>query len=513
MAKKQESADVAVLEKEDVKPNVGLDNFLKVMRIDSSETNALVTVENEDDFLPFGEDMNISDQKRFITSLALLVWNVERSPNDDRLDKGKIQELISIIDEKVNDQLNEIIHHEKFQKLEATWRGLFDLLESINFRQNMTLDILDVSKDEIGEDFENNSVDFTGCSLFKKVYTDEYDQYGGKPYGTIIGLYEFEHTPRDETWLKYMGKVASVAHAPFISTVSHRFFGCDTIEELSSIKDLEGLMSHPKYGSFNALRDSEEAAYLGLCLPQYIVRLPWDPQKNPCNEINFREYTWGGDNSKYLWGNPALLFAKNLGRSFKEAGWCQYIRGPKGGGIISGLPVHTFNIRGEEEIKIPTEMAIPDYRELEFANCGFIPLIYRKGTADACFFSAQSLKKPKKFTDPKDSENAQLACNLPYTYSITRIAHYVKCMAREYIGSSADAAYIQDKLSRWINNYVTTVVNPDDKTLAYYPFKAASISVEPRDGQIGWYHCSICVLPHIQMEGIDVELRLESRLG
>lgn len=513
MATKTESPEVAVLDKEEAKPDVGLANFLKVMRIDSSETSALVPVEGEEDFLSFGEDMNISDQKRFITSLALLIWNIERSPDDDRLDKGKIEELISHIDQKVNDQLNEIIHHEKFQKLEANWRGIFDLLEITNFRQNMTLDLLDASKEEIGEDFENNSVDFTGCALFKKVYTDEYDQFGGKPYGSMIGLFEFEHTPSDETWLKYMGKVANVAHTPFISSVSHSFFGCDTVKELASIKDLEGLMNHPKYGSFSALRDSEEAAYLGLCLPRYIVRLPWDPQKNPCNEINFREYTWGDDNSKYLWGNASLLFAKNLARSFKQSGWCQSIRGPKAGGLVSGLPVHTFNIRGEEEIKIPTEMAIPDYRELEFANCGFIPLIYRKGTADACFFSAQSLKRPKKFTDPKDSENAQLACNLPYTFSITRIAHYVKCIAREYIGSSADAPYIESKLNRWINNYVTTVVNPDDLTLAYYPFKAAEISVEPRDGQIGWYSCSISVLPHVQLEGIDVELRLESRLG
>ena len=510
MAKsKQES--VAVLEKESVKNSVGLDAFLKIMKIDSTEQNTLVST--SEGFLPFSEDMDSSDQKRFVTSLALLLWNVSRDEGDDRLNKAKIQELIAQIDRKVNDQLNEIIHHEKFQKLESTWLGLFDLLESINFRGNMSLDILDVSKDELGEDFENNSVDFTGCSLFKKVYTDEYDQYGGKPYGAIVGLYSFEHTPRDETWLKYMGKVASVAHAPFISSVSPRFFGCDTIEELANIRDLEGLMSHPKYGSFNALRDSEEAAYLGLCLPAYIVRLPWDPVTNPCNEINFKEYTWGEDASKYLWGNPSILFSKNLGRSFQESGWCQHIRGPKGGGIIQGLPVHAFNIRGEEEIKIPTEMAIPDYRELEFANCGFIPLIYRKGTADACFFSAQSLKRPKKFTDPKDSENAQLACNLPYTFSITRIAHYVKCIAREYIGSSADAPYIQNKLNKWINNYVTTVVNPDDKTLAYYPFKAASIEVSEKEGQIGWYHCSISVLPHIQMEGIDVELRLESRLG
>jgi type VI secretion system protein ImpC len=200
-------------------------------------------------------------------------------------------------------------------------------------------------------------------------------------------------------------------------------------------------------------------------------------------------------------------------KSFETSGWCQYVRGPKGGGLVQGLPVHTFNIRGEDEIKVPVEMTIPDFRELEFANCGFIPLIYKKGTGDACFFSAQSLKRPKKFLDPKDSENAQMVCNLPYTFSITRIAHYVKSIARDNIGAAADANYIQSVLDRWIMNYVTTVTNPDDLTLRYYPFKAASIEVKEKEGKIGWYDCSICVLPHLQMEGLDVELRLESRLG
>ncbi len=490
-------------------PGFSLDSILNVMRLKCTEESTMPMI--AENFQPL-EDTS-SDDRRFVSSLAALVMNVDREVTDDRLSKGKIQEFINQIDQKINDQINEIIHHEKFQALEANWRGLFDLMSGINFRANVKLDIVDVSKDELGEDFENNSIDFSRSALFQKIYTAEYEQYGGKPYGALVGLYQFEHTPRDEFWLKIMGKIASVSHAPFISSISPKFFGCETVDELAMIKDLEGLMNHPKYGSFNALRDSEEAAYLGLCLPSYILRLPWHPEKNPCGSINFLEYTWGDDNKKYLWGNAAILFAKNLVKSFTESGWCQYIRGPKGGGLIPGLPVHTFNIRGEEEIKIPTQMLIPDYRELEFANCGFMPLIYRKGTADACFFSCQSLKKPKKFTNPRDSENAQLACNLSYTFSITRIAHYVKCIARDQVGSSADSAYIQNKLNRWIMNYITTVVNPDDLTLRYYPFKAAEIKVEPKDGQIGWMKCSISVLPHIQMEGLDVELRLESRLG
>lgn len=487
---------------------IDLDVFLESVRIEKQNEDYLAPMITDEFRL---KDEKASDATRFVSTLATLIWNVDNE--NDRLEKSKIQALISYIDQMVNDQINEIIHDEKFKKIEANWIGLYDLLKDTNFKANVMIDLLDASKEELAEDFENHSVDFTGSALFSKVYNNEYEQYGGLPFGSLIGLYDFNHTPQDEFWLKMMGKIANASHAPFISSVSTRFFGCETTEELASIKDLEGLMNHPKYGSFNAFRESEEAAYIGLCLPKYILRKPWDPLTNPTGKLNFVEYTWGDEDEKYLWGNSAILLAKNLVASFEQSGWCQYIRGPKGGGLVPGLPVHTFNIRGEDEIKIPTEIMIPDYRELEYANCGFIPLVYRKGTSDACFFSVQSLKKPKEFEDPKDSENAQLVCNLAYTFSITRIAHYVKAIMRDNIGSSADASYIQTQLNNWLLNYVTTVTNPDDLTLRYFPFKAAEVVVVEKPGKIGWYSCSISVLPHVQMEGMDVELRLESRLG
>jgi len=462
-----------------------------------------------------GEDLTVvsgdtSDADRFMSGMAALLLNV--SPDAGRFDKGAVQELIAKINGVVSSQLNEIIHNDKFKALESSWRSLHDLVQNTNFKADIVIDLLDASKEELADDFEANSVDITGSAFFKKMYVAEYDQYGGKPYGSIVGLYEFEHTPADEFWLRTMGRVAAASHAPFVGSVSPKFFGCDNVEELAAIKDLEGLLNHPKYGSWNKLRDSEEAAYIGLTLPRYVLRKPYDPELNPTGDLPFVEEVQGDKNDDYLWGSSAMLFAQNLVRSFEQSGWCQYLRGPKGGGLVSGLPVHTFNVRGEEEMKIPTEIAIPDYRELEFANAGFIPLVYRKGTADACFFSCQSIKKAKKFKDPKDSENSQLVTNLSYTYSITRIAHYVKSIMRDNIGSSADAEYIKNTLQSWIFQYVTTVVNPDDLTLRYYPFKAATVEVAEREGMIGWYDCGISVLPHIQFEGMDVELRMDARL-
>lgn len=485
---------------------IDLNRFLSSMKLSSdvSDSTPMIT----ENFSVTTEE--VSEESRFMSSMAALLLNIDTSAG--RLDKGAIIDVIAGIDDMVNDQLNEIIHNEKFKKLESSWRSLNDLILNTNFKANIMIDVLDVTKEELAEDFENNSVDITGSELFKKTYIDEYDQYGGKPIGSIVGLYEFEHTPRDEFWLRVMGKIAAASHAPFVASISPKFFGCDTIEELAAIKDLESLLEHPKYGSWNKLRDSEEAAYIGLALPKYVLRLPYSPESNPCGDLPFTEDVTGPNNDEYLWGSAATLFAQNMSRSFETSGWCQYLRGPKGGGLISGLPVHTFNVRGEDEIKLPVEIAIPDFRELEFANSGFMPVIYRKGTADACFFSCQSIKKSKKYKDPKDSQNAQLVCNLSYTLSITRIAHYVKCVMRDNIGSSADGPYIQTQLSNWISKYITTVVNPDDLTLRYYPFKAANVEVIEQEGMIGWYSCSIGVLPHIQFEGMDVELKLDARL-
>jgi type VI secretion system protein ImpC len=450
-------------------------------------------------------------EDRFVGGLAALLYNMDNKTG--RFDKADIWAALQRIDSMINRQINAVIHNEDFQKMEANWRGLDDLVMNTSFRSGIVIDILDVSKSELDEDFENNSASIFGTALFQKMYTAEYDQYGGKPFGAIIGLYEFEHTPRDLFWLKTMGKLANASHAPFLSAVSPKFFGCQTVEEVEAIKDLQGLMNQPKYSAWNAFRDTEESAYIGLTFPRYVTRLPWHPEKNPVQKINFVEES-SGSHDNYNWGNAAFLLARNLHRSFTRSGWCQHIRGPKGGGIVQGLPVDTYDLRGQEEMLPPVEIVIPDYRELEFARSGFIPLIHRKNTGDATFFSTQAVKRPKKFKDPRDSENAQLVCNLAYTFSITRIAHYVKSIMRDNIGSAvANEVTIRKTLESWLEDYTTLAVNPDQLTIETFPFKAAQVEVKARPGEIGWYDCSISILPHIQFEGMSCELRLESRLN
>ncbi|NBD12988.1 MULTISPECIES: type VI secretion system contractile sheath large subunit [Corallococcus] len=450
-------------------------------------------------------------EERFVSSLAAMVYNMDT--DEGRFDKQTVQELVGTIDTLVADQLNAVLHAPEFQEVEAQWTALADLVRNTNFKANIELSLLDVSKEEAYSDLETNAADVAGSEFFKKLYVAEYDQYGGAPYGALVGLFEFANTPQDMLWLKTMGKIAAASHAPFVASVSPRFFGCDSMREVAQLRDVASLLDSPKYSAWNALRETDEASYVGLTLPRYIVRPPYNPETYPAPGMTFTEAVKGDKEEEYLWGNAAMLFARNLVRSFETSGWCQHIRGPRGGGLVAGLPVHLTHLRGEEEMKLPVEMSIPDFRELELANGGFIPLIHKKGSAEAVFFSVQSLKRAQVFEDPKDSENSQLVTNLAYTYSISRIAHYVKAIMRENIGSTAGAQYMQQQIERWISRYVTTLVNPDDLTLRYYPFKAYNLTVAEVPGKVGWFHCNLSVLPHIQFEGMNVDLRVDARLG
>lgn len=447
-----------------------------------------------------------------LTGIAALVCNIE--PVDGRLPGGRIHQLLLNIDRCISAQLNEILHHESFQRMESAWRDLDKIVAAANFRAQVRIDFVDASKQEVYEDLEAGSVDVTETAPFRKLYLEEYDQFGGEPYGAMIGLYEFNSSPQDILWLRQISKVAALAHAPFIGSVAPAFFGFDTAEQVCAARDLEGLLRHRRYTAWHALRDSPEASYLGLVLPRYLSRPPWDPEleTRDAPEFPFKEDV-GSEGRGYLWGNAAALMACNMVRAFERTGWCQTIRGPHGGGLRGDLPVHEFWIGSERILKSPVEVAIPDWAELTYANAGFIPLLDRQGTNEACFFSCQSVRMPRKYRNELDTERSQLHSNLAYTLSASRIAHYLKCIVRDVVGSSADGDYLQELLKSWLEGYVTTIDSPSDRTLRFYPFKGARVIVEKAEGVVGKYNCLVAVSPHIQFEGIDVELRLESRIG
>jgi type VI secretion system protein ImpC len=326
----------------------------------------------------------------FVARLAALVNNVYVPPGRS-LNKSRVLDAIAMIDDLVNVQMNEILHDDDFKAMAAVWGALENLVDNTDFSDQIRIDVLDCSQAELQEDFDSNQSDIFSGALFKKIYIDEYDQYGGLPYGAMIGLYEFGNTPAHLRWLRQMAKVANASHAPFVAAATPAFFGCDTADEVAAIKDIRGLLGQPQYGNWSDFRDQPEAAYIGLALPHFMLRAPWNKDTNPCDDLaTFSEVTEESSDS-YLWGNPAVLVARNLLRSFNESGWCQYLRGPKGGGRITALPAAFYELHDHDVLKPPVEITIPDYREYEFAQSGFIPLILKKDSTEATFFSVQSV--------------------------------------------------------------------------------------------------------------------------
>ncbi|AXA34584.1 type VI secretion system contractile sheath large subunit [Francisella adeliensis] len=452
-----------------------------------------------------------SYEKRFLTALTVLLAN-----SGDKIDKDSVQSLIDKIDEVISSQVDEVLKDESFMNLERNWRSVYELASSID-NNKTKLSIIDVTKEELSEDFEINSADIISSDLFQKVYVSEYDQYGGEPFGSIIGLYSYSNTPEDIEWLNTMGKVAEASHAPFISAVSPNFFGENSFSNLSEIKDIEGLMSQPKYGRWNAFRKTRSAGYVGLTLPNFMLRIPYNPETNPVGKGVIPNFTEKLDmvepQKSCLWGNAAVLFAKNLFRSYEITGWCQSICGPTSGGLVEGLPIYNYNHKDPNAFILPTNFLMPDHKEYALAKAGFISLVYEKKTSNATFFSAQSLKVSEEFEDDNDSENSQMVTKLPYTFSISKIAHYIKCYTRDVIGSEMDENNLNDKLSTWLNRYVTDLPNPSTLTRQYYPFKAAAVEVMKSRGMAGFYNCNITVLPHIKFEGMDVVMKIDTRLG
>ncbi|MCK5879420.1 MAG: type VI secretion system contractile sheath large subunit, partial [Holophagae bacterium] len=349
--------------------------------------------------------------------------------------------------------------------------------------------------------------------IFKKLYENEYGTPGGEPYGCLIGDYAFDHTPQNVMILKGMAEVAAAAHAPFISAADPGLLNMDTWQELGNPRDLTKILQTAEYASWRSLRDSDDSRYLGLTMPRFLARLPYGIKTEPVEEFNFEEDTEGADHSRYCWSNSAYAMGVNINRAFKQFGWCSQIRGAESGGMVEGLPTHTFPTDdGGVDMKCPTEIAITDRREAELANNGLMPLSHWKNTDYGVFVGAQSLHKPAEFDDPDATANANLGARLPYLFATCRFAHYLKCIVRDKIGSFAERAEVETWLNNWISNYVTTDPSASEGVKARYPLSAAEVMVEDIEGNPGYYSAKFFLRPHYQLEGLTVSLRLVSKL-
>jgi type VI secretion system protein ImpC len=411
-------------------------------------------------------------------------------------------------------QVDDIMHHADFQKLESAWRGLRFVVDRTNFRENIKLELLSVSKDQLLEDFED-APEVVKSGLYKHAYTAEYGQFGGQPVGAMVANYDFGPGPQDIKLLQNVASTAAMAHAPFIAAAGPQFFGLTSWEGLPNLKDLNSIFEGPQYAKWNSVRESEDARYLGLTMPRFLLRLPYGQNSNPIKAFNYEE-TVSHSHEHYLWGNTAFAFATRLTDSFAKYRWCPNVIGPQSGGAVEDLPLHQFEAMGDIQTKIPTEVLVSDRREFELAESGFIPLAMRKGSDNAAFFSANSVQKPKNFGGTKEGKEAELnyklGTQLPYMFIINRLAHYIKVIQRENIGSWKDKGELNRELNNWIRQYVSDQENPTAEIRGRRPLRAAQITVEDVEGDPGWYRVSMAVRPHFKYMGANFTLSLVGKL-
>jgi type VI secretion system protein ImpC len=418
-----------------------------------------------------------------------------------------IQSYIAAIDKCLSDQINKIIHHEDFQKLEGAWRGLHHLVNNTETDEMLKIRVMNISKKDLGKTLKKfKGTAWDQSPLFKKVYEEEYGQFGGEPYGCMVGDYHFDHSPPDVEMLGEMSKVCAAGHVPFISGAAPTLMNMDSWQELANPRDLSKIFQTPEYAAWRSLRDSDDAKYIGLAMPRFLARLPYGSRTDPVEEFDFEEDTENADHGRYTWANAAYAMATNITRSYK-----MYV---ESGGAVEGLPCHTFPTDdGGVDMKCPTEIAISDRREAELAKNGFMPLIHRKNSDFAAFIGAQSLHKPAEYDDPDATANANLGARLPYLFATCRFAHYLKCIVRDKIGSFKERDDMETWLNNWIGNYVLSnpgTATDDDK--AKRPLAGAEVVVEEVEGNPGYYTSKFFLRPHYQLEGLTVSLRLVSKL-
>lgn len=448
--------------------------------------------------------------KRLTAALQVFLDLASQSGSVERIDKSLLDDYIARLDNAISDQLDEVMHHPEFQKVESAWRSLEFLVSRTDHKSNCKIELLDVSKQDLIEDFEDVP-DVSQSGLYRHTYVDEYDTPGGEPFSVMVSNYEFDCSAPDITLLREVSRVAAAAHCPFLGSVGPRFFGKESAEELTRIDDVGTYLDKAEFIRWRGFRDSEDARYVGLMMPRFLLRVPYG-EDNPVRSFNYTEKVAGEDHEKYLWGNPTFAFASNVARSFKHNGWPVNIRGPESGGKLEHLPMHYYDVGQGRQAKVPTEVLISESKEFEFAEQGFVPLSYYKNSDYACFFSANSAQRPQIYSTDEATANARINARLPYIFLVSRLAHYLKVLQREQIGSNKPRKELERELNEWLQGLVTKMRNPDPELIATYPLQEGSVTVEPVPDNPGFYRVAMSVTPHFQIEGVDVGLSLVSQL-
>jgi type VI secretion system protein ImpC len=432
----------------------------------------------------------------------------------EKVDRAAVDSMITELDRKLSAQVNEIMHHPDVMKLESAWRSLRFVVERTDFRENIKVEMLSVDRDTLQADLED-APDLTKSGFYRIVYSSEYGVFGGKPFGVMNLNFDLGPGPQDVELMRKVAAVAAISHVPAIANASPAFFGDQSFQNLPTLKDLKSIFEGPQYARWRGFRESEDARYFGLCMPRFLLRLPYGEKTIPVKAFNFSEDVVG-HHDRYLWGHASNALVSRIADSFAKFRWAPNIIGPQSGGTVDALPLHQYESMGEIQTKVPTEVMLTERREFELSEEGFIGLVFRKDADNACFFSANSVQKPKLFGSSAEGKaaetNFRLGTQLPYMFVMTRLAHYIKVLQREQIGSWKERGQLEKELNAWIGQYVADMEDPAPSVRSRRPLRQAKITVEDVEGQPGWYRCSVKVRPHFKYMGASFTLSLVGKL-
>jgi type VI secretion system protein ImpC len=431
-----------------------------------------------------------------------------------------ITKAIEELDATMSKQLAAVMHAPEFLKLEGTWRGLHYLVMNSETCATLKVKVLNVGKKELQKDLER-AIEFDQSQMFKKMYEYEFGMPGGEPYGALVGDYEFSNHPDDVGMLSKMSNVAASAFCPFLTAASPKLFGFESFTELSKPRDLEKIFLSEDYIKWRSFRETEDSRFVVLTMPRVLSRLPYGSETKPIDEFNYEEVELDAKTRRakpvphdhYAWMNAAFVMATRMTDAFAKTNWCTSIRGAENGGKVEDLPAHIFTSDdGDPDLKCPTEIGITDRRDAELSKLGFLALCHYKNTDYSVFFGGQTAQKPKKYDRPEATANAAISARLPYLMATGRIAHFLKVIARDKIGSFMERQDMEDFLKRWISNYVLLDEKPSPEMKAKFPLAGAEIEVKEVPGAPGSYNAIAWLRPWLQLEELTASLRMVASL-
>ncbi len=436
------------------------------------------------------------------------------------IDVNRIARSIALIDTLINSQLNVIIHHQKLQLLESSWRGLKALTFSSAGIKNIKIRVLNIKWSELSRDL-SRAIEFDQSQLFHKIYNQEFDMPGGTPYGVILADFEI-HLARqkgskynDLSTIEELSHIAAAAFCPIICAASPSLLGINSFSELSSPINFYEVVRQKEFIEWRKLRDQEDVRFVALTLPRFIIRKPYTNEFTQLGNIKFKESLQ--DTSDYLWANGCYAVGTVLIREYASVNWFSHIEGsPRdqvAGGIIDCFNCGDFltdspNINN----KILTEVLVTDAKEKELSQLGFISLCHCYDSDLMAIHSYSSIQNSKNFTNEQTNENARLSAMLQHILCASRFAHYIKVIIRDKIGSFVNARRCEEDLQKWLNEYASGRDDLSWELQARYPLREAKVRVSETVASAGKFSCDIFLKPHYTASHLVAELKLNTEL-